>query len=931
MSWTPDLPSLEQLKHIFRGTISSNNQERRAANDALIEAKTQPGIENYLLYILVEDNSTKSDTRAAAGVNLKNIISKSDFNQSSREYLLNNIWKGLLVEETLVKNITGNVITTLFSQYGISGWPQALPQLFELAEQQSGDQNYKSQEAAMSALSKICEDSFMTLDQEHNGEHPLNFLIPKLLVLMSHPQSHKIRAYAIGCINFFIPLKNQSLLVHLDQFLTSLFALAHDVDPEVRKNICASFSLILETRPDKLMPHLDGVVEYCLHLLQDQEGEVALEACDFLLTLASSVESESEKRILTSKLSIMLPILLEKTVYSDEEVFLLQVADEKDQSHVADRDEDIAPQFAKSKDSHQTSSKLTSSSGSKGQHDSDSEFDEEDEDDDDDDDISDQWTVRKSAAATIDMLSVKIAGEVLHVILPLLQERIVSESWPIREAAILTFGAINKSCIELAGDKLPELIPFLVERLQDPETGVRQITCWTVSRYTTWVAAEAHEGGQYANYFQPTFQAIVTCAMDNKKLVQEAACSALSSFIEESDASLLEFYIGPLLSHFASCFKVYQRKNMIVLYDSVQTFVDKMGYEYLAKPEFIDLLLPPLLEKWQQLEDDDQEMWALLECMSSVAISLGKAFAPYAVPVYERAIKILANCIQLDQACHTNPNIDTPEKDFMVTSLDLIDGLIQGFADDSVDLIHQNGVDLMELVLLCFEDYNVDVRQSAYALLGDMAIFTLDQLLKPSLHAIFISIGNEINNRSFSSFPVTNNAIWALGEIAARLNYQEMKPHMSNLVDLLIPLITSTDTQRTLLENCAITLGRMGINGGAEVLSPKLSQFILPWCNQMIYLVENDEKETGFLGMIKIIHGNPDEGFGGLSNQQGRKNLATFISCIGTYAEPGQELKSLFEQLLREYKSLMGAAWQSQILALVDQETRESLQQVYQV
>lgn len=932
MSWVPDNHSLEQLKQIFRGTISSNNQERNAANDALNEARLQPEIENYLFYILVEDDSAKSDTRAAAGINLKNSILKSD-GKIDRQYLLDNIMKGLMVQDTMVRNITGNVINSLFSQYGIEKWLQALPQLFELAQQQLSD--YKAPEAAMSALAKICEDSFVALNLEYNGEHPLNYIIPNLLNLMSHPGSSKIRAYSILCTNQFIPLKPQAFLVVLDQYLTNLFQLAGDSDSEVRKNICTSFSLILETRPDKLMPHLDGVIDYCLHLMQDQEGEVALEACEFLLALSNSIESETDKRIFLPKLKIILPILLEKMVYSDEEIFLLQIADEKDNANMADKDEDIAPQHAKSKDSHHVASKSNSSlsNNNKPVQDSDSEFDEDEEDDEDDDDDGwDQWSVRKCAAATIDTLSIHLAGEVLHVILPLLQERITSQNWAVREAAILAFGAISKSCMELAGDKLPELVPFLVDRLKDPETNVRQITCWTISRYSTWVAEEAHEGGQYANYFQPTFQAIVSCALDNKKLVQIAACSALSSFIEESDASLLEFYIGPLLEHFSNCFKCYQRKNMFVLYDCVQTFVDKMGFEYLAKPEYINALLPPLLEKWQQLLDEDTELWSLLECMSSVAATLGESFAPYAIPVYERAIKILANCIQLDQQCHTDPTIETPEKDFMVTSLDLIDGLIQGFGDHSVDLIHHNGANLMDLLLLCFDDYNVDVRQSAYALLGDLAIFALDPILKPYLHRIFVCIGSEVNNRSYSSYPVINNAIWALGEIALRLDYKEMELYMSNLIDLLIPIMNSTDTQQTLLENCAICLGRMGINGGAELLSPKLSQFILPWCTQMISLVENNEKETGFLGMIKIIHGNPDQGFGGLSNQQGRKNLATFISCIGTYAEPTQELSGLFAQLLKEYQALLGPeVWQSQILSLVDSETRDYIQQVYQV
>jgi len=928
MSWTADAHSLDQLKHIFRGTLSSNNAERAAANDALVEARLQPEFENYLLTILITDDGTKSDVRAAAGVNLKNSILKSA--SQDRQYLLSNVLNGLLANDTMVRNISGNVITSLFSKYGLDGWPQVLPSLFELIEMQSTNQF--TQESAISALSKICEDSANTLQNQYNGESPLNTMIPKFLTLMNFPSSGKVRSLAIHCVNQFIPLKPQAFLVHLDQYLSNLFNLANDPHPDVRKNICSSFALILETRPDKLMPHLDGVIDYCLHLMQDQQDEVALEACEFLLALSTQAESEADKQIFIPKLKTILPVLLEKMVYSEEEIFLMELADEKDNADVVDKEEDIAPQHAKSKESHHLASKSNNQGSNKLQHDSDSEFDDEYDEDDDDDDEINQWSVRKCAAATLDVLSLNLAGDVLHVILPILQERIVSQSWPVREAAILAFGATSKTCIELARDKLPELVPFLVDRLQDLEPRVRQITCWTISRYATWVAEEAHEGGKYGSYFQPTFQSIVNCALDQKKVVQVAACSALAAFIEESDASSLEFYVGPLLVHFANCFKTYQKKNMIILYDCVQTFVEKMGSDYLNKPEYINTLLQPLLEKWQTLLDDDNELWALLECMASVAASLGEAFAPYAVPVYERAIQILANCIRLDQQGHTDPTIETPEKDFMVTSLDLIDGLIQGFGSHSADLIQQNGANLMELVLICFEDHSADVRQSAYALLGDLAIFVLDPIIKPSLHSVFVSIGNEINNRTFSTFPVYNNAVWALGEMVLRLDYNEVKNYLGNLVDLLIPLLNSTDTQQTVLENCAICLGRMGMNGGSEILSPRLAEFILQWCTQMMYLVENNEKETGFEGMIKIIHGNPDQGFGGLSNQQGRQNLAIFISCIGNYFEPPEQLQKLFGELLGEYKSLLGTElWQSQILSLVEAETREYLQQVYHV
>ena len=65
-------------------------------------------------------------------------------------------------------------------------------------------------------------------------------------------------------------------------------------------------------------------------------------------------------------------------------------------------------------------------------------------------------------------------------------------------------------------------------------------------------------------------------------------------------------------------------------------------------------------------------------------------------------------------------------------------------------------------------------------------------------------------------------------------------------------------------------LGRMGINA-AELVNGKLNQFIEAWCSRFLYLIDNNEKETGFQGIINMINLNPDNGFGGLSTQHGKK------------------------------------------------------------
>ncbi|CAN3353551.1 importin subunit beta-2 [Diutina catenulata] len=915
MPWEPDAQSAEQLKQVFAGSLNPNAADRTAANEALDAASRQPEFENYLFAILM-DNQARSDIRAAAGSNLKNTINKK---RHPRPYLLENVMKGLLVEDRLARNITGNIITALFSQVGVDGWPQALGQLFELATQAP---QQSSQDAAMSALAKICEDSAYKLEREYNGAKPVEVMVPQLLQLMQSPSaSSQTRALAISCLNEFIPGKPQALVASLDQFLTALFANAEDTSVDVRRQVCKAFALVLEARPDKMVPHLDGVVDYCLHLMDTNatgySHMVAFEACEFLLGLAIAIDSDTVKY--RPALDRVVPCLLANMQYSEDEIYSMALIDDRDQQ-VADSEQDIRPSAAKSKE-HRAKTR---------------DDDDSDDESDSDDEELEQWSLRKCAAQSLDLISTKLPADTLAVAFPILQTEIVSDPWPRREAAILAFGALSAPCIECAGDKLVELVPFLVERMQDPQPRVRQMSCWSVSQYADWIAEATRDGGDYASYFPATFEAVVQCALDPKKVVQESACSALSTFIEAIDPAMLRPFIGPLLQHFAKCCQVYQRKNLMVLYDCMETFMDSMGYEALtADPEYINTLLPPLLAKWESMDDDDLQLWPLLECMSVVAATFGDKFAPYAVPSYERAVKILSHCVHMDQQCHTDPLIDPPETNFMVTSLDLVDGLVQGFGNHSLQLIEHGspatgGVSLMDLVLVCLENHSSDVRQSAYALLGDLAIHVLQATIAPHLDQLMGCIAKELHTRSYETMGAYNNAIWVLGEIAMRMPGGELRRYLANLVDLILPIMDAVDAQQSVHENCAICLGRFGFFY-ADDLAPRLPQFIVQWCTHTMYLLENEEKESAFTGLIKIIHVNPDAGFGGLSTFQGKKNLALFIACIGSYQEPSQDLSQLFHQLLTEYRAQLGPDGWQQTMGLVSADARNHVQQVYQV
>lgn len=125
------------------------------------------------------------------------------------------------------------------------------------------------------------------------------------------------------------------MVIFSSVFHQSLFALAADEDSEVRKNVCRALVMLLEVRIDRLIPHMHSIIQvvilnrfscarmckilrthrswnfqscllylpffkiygttfyfmcfllqYMLQRTQDPDENVALEACEFWLTLA---------------------------------------------------------------------------------------------------------------------------------------------------------------------------------------------------------------------------------------------------------------------------------------------------------------------------------------------------------------------------------------------------------------------------------------------------------------------------------------------------------------------------------------------------------------------------------------------------------------------------------------------------------------------
>jgi transportin-1 len=56
----------------------------------------------------------------------------------------------------------------------------------------------------------------------------------------------------------------------------------------VRREVCHAFVTLTEIRIDFLLPEIRNVVNYILHATQDQDEQVALEACEFWSAIAET-------------------------------------------------------------------------------------------------------------------------------------------------------------------------------------------------------------------------------------------------------------------------------------------------------------------------------------------------------------------------------------------------------------------------------------------------------------------------------------------------------------------------------------------------------------------------------------------------------------------------------------------------------------------
>uniref|UniRef100_A0A3P8QNN5 Importin N-terminal domain-containing protein n=1 Tax=Astatotilapia calliptera TaxID=8154 RepID=A0A3P8QNN5_ASTCA len=848
MEWQPDEQGLQQVLQLLKDSQSPDTATQRAVQEKLEQLNQFPDFNNYLIFVLTSLKSEDEPTRSLSGLILKNNVKAhyQNFPPNVADFIKRECLNNIGDPSPLIRATIGILITTIASKGELQTWPELLPQLCNLLN----SEDYNTCEGSFGALQKICEDSSELLDSDALNR-PLNIMIPKFLQFFKHC-SPKIRSHAIACVNQFIIGRAQALMDNIDTFIESLFALAGDEDSEVRKNVCRALVMLLEVRIDRLIPHMHSIIQYMLQRTQDPDENVALEACEFWLTLA---EQPICKEALSGHLVQLIPILVNGMKYSEIDIILLKGDVEEDET-IPDSEQDIKPRF------HKSRTVTLQHEGGEGE-----EGEDIDEDEDDDDDTLSDWNLRKCSAAALDVLANVFREELLPHLLPLLKGLLFHPDWVIKESGILVLGAIAEGCMQGMVPYLPELIPHLIQCLCDKKALVRSIACWTLSRYAHWVVSQPPDA-----HLKPLMTELLKRILDGNKRVQEAACSAFATLEEEACTELVP-YLSFILDTLVFAFGKYQHKNLLILYDAIGTLADSVGH-HLNQPVSPNVLDTAACIYTKMTKNKDKNLPLVLFRSTYKTAS----FPIVSPPLLSQ---------QPDQ-------YEAPDKDFMIVALDLLSGLAEGLGGHVDTLVARSNI--MTLLFQCMQDTMPEVRQSSFALLGDLTKACFPHV-KPCIAEFMPILGTNLNPEFIS---VCNNATWAIGEICMQMGV-EMQPYIAMVLNQLVEIINRPNTPKTLLENTAITIGRLGYVCPQEV-APMLPQFIRPWCTSLRNIRDNEEKDSAFRGICIMIGVNP----GGVV-----QDFIFFCDAVASWVNPKDDLRDMFYKILHGFKEQVGEEnWQ---------------------
>lgn len=465
--------------------------------------------------------------------------------------------------------------------------------------------------------------------------------------------------------------------------------------------------------------------------------------------------------------------------------------------------------------------------------------------------------------------------EILSLLLPMLQERLNSNRWQVKEAALLALGAAAGGTINGMVPFLPKLVESLLKIVEDRTQHVLVVAsaCWTLSRLSSWIVRSGNE------YLDRLVRVMCGLLASNSRRVQEGSCSCLSVVAEETwavskrknefNVALAQF-VGPILTNLMRVYPRYEAKNVLILYDCVANCLEGLAPQHANA--VCNTVVPPMMAFWKSMDNAfDRRVIPLLECMATVIIAVRGPFGQYAGPVLQRALnlahaqmklylerqskekdlrtELLARSVtdtEADDVIRNRLGVVPYDLDFCSVALDLAGAMCSsGLLGPLQQSLGGPIVALMRDSMSCVDD---TVRKAAFALCGDLAQDVPELVVPVGNNIIPLILDNLLG--SFTALCI--NASWALGSLCDRLG-----PNMSHAPQLVQRLqrLLMKDHDSQLLRNVAIVLSRIA-QYFPQVVSAALPEVCAYWLVPLAQVKFGGERDRAHTSALLVLRGN---------------------------------------------------------------------------
>ena len=156
-----------------------------------------------------------------------------------------------------------------------------------------------------------------------------------------------------------------------------------------------------------------------------------------------------------------------------------------------------------------------------------------------------------------------------------------------------------------------------------------------------------------------------------------------------------------------------------------------------------------------------------------------------------------------------------------------------------------------------------------------------------------------IQNLQISNTSVCNNASWAIGEFLISLGTERSKPYCEAILTKEVQIINSKNLKLSLMENTAVTIGRLAYVC-PDLVAPHLASFCTYWCIALKTVRHTIEKDHAFRGLCLMVRKNP---------QATMQSFPYICDAIASWTNPPKELAEEFHTLLHGFKKSIGDTW----------------------